>query len=68
MLVQQIFQVIETLNKENNTTILLVEQNALLALNIADRGYVLQSGYITHSGRAVDLREDETIIEAYLGV
>ena len=68
MLVQQIFQVVKSLNKENNTTILLVEQNALLALNIADRGYVLQSGYITHSGNAADLRADETIIEAYLGV
>ncbi len=68
MLVKQIFDVIETLNRENNTTILLVEQNALLALNIADRGYVLQSGYITHAGNAADLREDEAIIEAYLGV
>ena len=68
MLVQQIFSVIETLNRENNTTILLVEQNALYALNIADRGYVLQSGFITHAGAAADLREDEAIIEAYLGV
>ena len=68
MLVQEIFDVIQTLNREMNTTILLVEQNALLALNIADRGYVLQSGYITHAGRAAALREDEAIIEAYLGV
>ncbi len=68
MLVQQIFEVIETLNRENNTTILLVEQNALMALKIANRGYVLQSGYITHAGTAADLREDEAIIAAYLGI
>jgi len=67
MLVTQIFDVIEYLNRENGTTILLVEQNALMALTIAHRGYVLQSGYITHSGSAEKLRNDETIIESYLG-
>lgn len=67
LLVQQIFDVIEYLNKEQNTTILLVEQNALMALDVADRAYVLQSGRITHSGVAKDLLEDESIIEAYLG-
>jgi len=67
LLVQQIFDVIEYLNKEQNTTILLVEQNALMALEVADRAYVLQSGRITQSGNAKDLQEDEAIIEAYLG-
>jgi len=67
LLVQQIFDVIEFLNKEQGTTILLVEQNALMALEVADRAYVLQSGRITHSGDAQDLQEDEAIIEAYLG-
>lgn len=67
MLVQAIFDVITYLNKEANTTILLVEQNALMALGVAHRGYVLQSGYITHADDAETLRHDEKIIEAYLG-
>lgn len=67
LLVDQIFKVIRQLNKENGTTILLVEQNALMALNVANRGYVLQSGYVTHEGDASVLQNDETIIEAYLG-
>jgi len=67
LLVEQIFDVIKYLNSESGTTILLVEQNALMALGVADRGYVLQSGYITHSDAADVLKSDETIIEAYLG-
>lgn len=67
LLVQAIFDVIEYLNKQNGTTILLVEQNALMALGVAHRGYVLQSGYITHSGAAAQLQNDPKIIEAYLG-
>lgn len=67
MLVEAIFDVVEYLNTENSTTILLVEQNALMALGVAHRGYVLQSGYITHSDNADALRHDEKIIEAYLG-
>lgn len=67
LLVHQIFDVITYLNEQNGTTILLVEQNALMALAIAHRGYVLQSGYITHADKASVLREDDSIIEAYLG-
>lgn len=67
LLVAAIFDVIEYLNKESDTTILLVEQNALMALGVAHRGYVLQSGYITHSDDAAKLQKDERIIEAYLG-
>jgi branched-chain amino acid transport system ATP-binding protein len=67
LLVQEIFGVIEYLNKQNGTTILLVEQNALMALGIADQAYVLQSGYITHSGTGAELQHDPAVVEAYLG-
>lgn len=67
LLVQAIFDVIVYLNRQNATTILLVEQNALMALQIAHHGYVLQSGYITHDNDAATLRQDPSIIEAYLG-
>lgn len=67
MLVTQIFDVITYLNQHNGTTILLVEQNARMALDVAHRGYVLQSGSITHSGDAKALQNDPAIIEAYLG-
>ncbi len=68
LLVREIFNVITYLNNEANTTILLVEQNALMALAVANRGYVLQSGYITQFGSAEELRNDKAVIEAYLGV
>jgi branched-chain amino acid transport system ATP-binding protein len=67
LMVQEIFGVIEYLNKENKTTILLVEQNALMALGVADQGYVLQSGLITHSGTGKQLQQDPAVVEAYLG-
>ena len=66
ILVQQIFSIIKEI-KEQGTTILLVEQNALQALSIADRGYVLQTGKVVLTGSASDLREDETVRKAYLG-
>lgn len=66
-LVEEIFDVIQYLNSESGTTILLVEQNASKALEIAARGYVLQSGYITHKGTGVELQNDPAVIEAYLG-
>ncbi len=67
LLVKQIFDVISYLNKERQTTILLVEQNALMALAVANRAYVLQSGYVTHADAAEALRRDVSIVEAYLG-
>ncbi len=67
LLVNLIFDVISYLNKETNTTILLVEQNATMALIVANRGYVLQSGLITHDDDAKVLQKDKKIIEAYLG-
>ncbi len=67
LLVDTIFETIENLNK-NGTTILVVEQNARKALQVAHRGYVLQTGTITISGDAEDLLADPRVIEAYLGL
>ncbi len=64
--VNEIFKTIKTLNEEG-TTILLVEQNANMALQISDRAYVLETGNITLEGPAKDLREDPQVKKAYLG-
>jgi branched-chain amino acid transport system ATP-binding protein len=66
IIIQTVFETIKEINAAG-TTILLVEQNALQALNIADRGYVLQTGSVVLSGPAGKLREDETVRQAYLG-
>lgn len=65
-IVREIFKTIDNLN-ESGVTILLVEQNATLALQHADRGYVMESGEITITGQASDLLIDERIRRAYLG-
>ncbi len=67
VLVDQIFDVIRELNKKG-TTILLVEQNALMALSVAHRAYVLQTGAIVLSGKASDVASDESVRKAYLGI
>jgi branched-chain amino acid transport system ATP-binding protein len=66
ILVQQVFATIKEIN-EQGTTILLVEQNALQALTIAHRGYVLQTGNVVLTGPADDLRKNEMVRKAYLG-
>ena len=66
ILVKQIFSIIEDMNKQG-TTILLVEQNAQMALSVANRAYVLETGRITMSGDAAKLAESEEIKKAYLG-
>jgi branched-chain amino acid transport system ATP-binding protein len=65
-LVQEIMKIIVRLNKEG-VTILLVEQNAKVALRLADNGYVLETGKIVIQGDATTLRQDESIVKAYLG-
>jgi branched-chain amino acid transport system ATP-binding protein len=65
-LVQQIMKIIIRLNKEG-VTILLVEQNAKVALKLADHGYVLETGEIVIRGEAKTLQHDEIIVNAYLG-
>jgi branched-chain amino acid transport system ATP-binding protein len=64
--VEQVFDVIRTINRQG-TTIFMVEQNANMALQIADRAYVLQTGQVVLSGAAAELRENELIRRAYLG-
>jgi branched-chain amino acid transport system ATP-binding protein len=66
ILVQQIFSIIEEINRQG-TTILLVEQNALQALKVAGRGYVLQTGSIILADNAADLAANEQVRKAYLG-
>jgi branched-chain amino acid transport system ATP-binding protein len=65
--VDRIFETVVEINKEG-TPILLVEQNALMALDVADRGYVLQTGKIALEGSAKDLQANEEVRKAYLGV
>jgi branched-chain amino acid transport system ATP-binding protein len=67
ILVDQIFDTISQLH-ERGTTILLVEQNARKALQVADRGYVIETGQIVLAERAENLRENEMVQKAYLGI
>ncbi len=67
LVVQEIFRVLETLRSERGVTILLVEQNAKAALNLADRGYVLETGKVILEGPADKLLENADVKRAYLG-
>ena len=66
ILVEQIFDIVRELN-QHGTTILLVEQNANMALSVAHRGYVLETGKIVATGTGAELLEDEAVKKAYLG-
>ena len=66
LIVKQIFEIIQQINAEG-TTILLVEQNAQIALQVTDRGYVMETGEITIEGTSADLLADERVRQAYLG-
>ncbi|RPJ29964.1 MAG: ABC transporter ATP-binding protein [Planctomycetaceae bacterium] len=66
ILVQQVFDIIREIN-QTGTSILLVEQNAFMALQIASRAYVLETGHIVLSGAAADLQKDPKVRAAYLG-
>ena len=67
LLVKEIFEIIKELNKNNGTTVLLVEQNAKMALGISNRAYVLETGKIIKTGLAKDLLNDDIVRKAYLG-
>lgn len=68
LLVEEIFRIVQRLNQEQGTTILLVEQNARSALQVAHRAYVMETGQISISGAAKDLLTDPRVISAYLGL
>jgi branched-chain amino acid transport system ATP-binding protein len=65
--VQEIFRIIKTINREEGLTVLLVEQNATMALGVSQYGYVLETGRIVLSADAAELRENETVRRSYLG-
>ncbi len=68
LVIRQIFEIIKKINRENNTTIFLVEQNAHQALKIAHRGYVMENGRITLVDSASNLLNNEEVKKAYLGL
>jgi branched-chain amino acid transport system ATP-binding protein len=68
MLVEEIFAIVQRLNRQEKLTVLLVEQNASLALTIADHGYVMETGRIVLEGAAESLRQNADIKEFYLGL
>ena len=68
MLVGEIFEIIQRINRQEEVTILLVEQNAHMALSIADHGYVMENGRIVLDDTVEKLRENEDIKEFYLGL
>jgi len=68
LIIKQIFEIIKKVNKEHGTTIFLVEQNAMQALKLADRGYVMENGRITLSDSAENLLNNEQVKKAYLGI
>jgi branched-chain amino acid transport system ATP-binding protein len=68
IIVENIFRIIKHINKTKNTTILLVEQNANMALAVANRAYVIEVGQIVNSGYSAELKKNDQIQKAYLGL
>ena len=67
IVVREIFEILANLNKKEGVSMLIVEQNAALALGLADNAYLLETGRMVFSGLAADMRQDETIRRSYLG-
>jgi branched-chain amino acid transport system ATP-binding protein len=66
-IVQELFEILRTVNRESGVSLLLVEQNAELALEAADQAYLIETGRIVMAGPATELRADESVRRAYLG-
>ena len=67
LIVREIFDIMRTINEKDKVTILLVEQNAAMALDLAEHAYVLETGKLVLSGRSKDLQQDEAVRRSYLG-
>ncbi len=67
-IVEQIFEIVQDLNKKENLSFLLAEQNTMVALRYADFGYILENGRVVMEGAADDLRNNEDVKEFYLGI
>jgi len=67
LVVQDLFKILRTINQEQGISMLLVEQDASLALELADSAYLLETGRVVMSGEADVLRDDEAVRKAYLG-
>jgi branched-chain amino acid transport system ATP-binding protein len=67
LVVQEIFRIMRRINAEGKVSLLLVEQNAALALDVADHAYVLETGRVVMSGKAAEIKNDEAIRKSYLG-
>ena len=68
LLVEEIFEIVQRVNREENVTVLLVEQNARAALSIAERGYIMENGRIVLDGAADELLNNPDVQEFYLGL
>jgi branched-chain amino acid transport system ATP-binding protein len=67
LVVREIFRIVRAINREDGVSVLLVEQNAAIALSLADHAYLLETGRVVMSGPAADLQRDESIRRSYLG-
>jgi branched-chain amino acid transport system ATP-binding protein len=67
LVVREIFRIVQTINREQRVSVLLVEQNATLALRLADHAYLMETGTMVMSGSAAELRANDTVRRAYLG-
>ena len=67
LVVREIFRIVQTINREEGVSVLLVEQNAAMALELAGQAYLLETGRVVMTGPAADLRRDDAIRRAYLG-
>jgi branched-chain amino acid transport system ATP-binding protein len=67
LVAQRIFEIITTIRLDSGAAVLLVEQNAVAALDISDRAYVLETGHVTISGTSAELRQHDAIRRSYLG-
>ena len=67
LVTREIFRIVRTINKDEGVSVLLVEQNAAMALELADHAYLLETGRVVMSGSAAELRKDDSIRRSYLG-